>query len=195
MNEDIDTKKRLLIQAASCVGLGLGIASLCPFIASVGLSEATKERGTPVEVDLATVPPGHMRTVMWQGQPIWILHRTAEMLASVHGQEDRLRDPCSTRNSAVETPASCRNPYRAIQARFLVVVGLCTHFGCIPLERFQQGAQAHLPDDWRGGFLCPCHGSLYDLSGRVFKNMPASDNLAIPAHHYRSSLQLLVGSE
>ncbi len=138
--------------------------------------------------------PGELKRVEWRGKPVWVVRRTPEMLASLKAVEAKLADPGSNR-TAYPTPDYAKNPNRAIKDEYLVVVGICTHLGCSPTDKFQPGAQPSLPDDWAGGFLCPCHGSLFDLAGRVFSNMPAPDNLEVPPHKYLSESKILIGDD
>src|SRR6185503_6895724 len=153
-----------------------------------------KAAGAPVEADVASIPLGEMKTVEWQGKPVWVLHRTPEMLESLKKTTDRLADPNSER-TAYPTPQYAKNEYRSIKPEFLVVVGICSHLGCSPTDKFQPGPQPSLPDDWQGGFLCPCHGSTFDVAGRVFKNKPAPDNLEVPPHMYLSDTKLVIGED
>ena len=137
--------------------------------------------------------PGEMRTVEWRGKPVWIVRRNEEMLASLKSTEDKVADPESKRKPSELTPEYARNQGRSIKPEFLVAVGICSHLGCSPSARFAAGAQPSLPDDWAGGFLCPCHGSTFDIAGRVYKNKPAPDNLEVPPHMYLSDTRIIVG--
>jgi ubiquinol-cytochrome c reductase iron-sulfur subunit len=192
--QPVDERRALLIAT--------GIAASLPAISTVGAlvstfqpSERAKAAGAPVEVDIADLAPGEMRTVEWRGKPVWILKRTPEMLATLKPIEDQLADPASQRNQDEMTPEYARNESRSIKPEILVAIGICTHLGCSPTTRFQTGAQPSLPDDWGGGFLCPCHGSTFDLAGRVFKNKPAPDNLEIPRHMYASETRIVIGKD
>ena len=158
-------------------------------------SERAKAAGAPVEVDIAGLAPGEMKTVEWRGKPVWILKRSPEMLATLKQTDAEVADPNSERKPDELTPEYARNEYRSIKPEILVAVGICTHLGCSPVTRFQTGAQPSLPDDWHGGFLCPCHGSTFDLAGRVFKNKPAPDNLQVPRHMYLSDSKLVIGKD
>ena len=133
-----------------------------------------------------------MMTVEWRGKPIWILRRTQEMLESLKNIEGQLADPQSDRNN-VPTPDYAKNQWRSTNPEFFVAIGICTHLGCSPSSKFTPGAQPSLPNDWPGGFFCPCHGSTFDLAGRVFANKPAPDNLEIPPYTFLSETQLLIG--
>jgi len=158
-------------------------------------SERAKAAGAPVEVDIAALKPGEKLTVEWRGKPVWILKRTPEQVAELPKHDAELADPQSKRNPSEFTPEYAQNEHRSIKPDVLVVVGICTHLGCSPTDKFQPGPQPSLPDDWEGGFLCPCHGSTFDLAGRVFKNKPAPDNLPVPPHTYLSDTRLLIGED
>jgi len=134
-------------------------------------------------------------TVEWRGKPVWIVRRTPEQVAALKKIDPQLADPDSKRNADALTPAYARNTGRSIKPEFLVAVGICSHLGCSPSDKFTLGAQPSLPDDWQGGFLCPCHGSTFDMAGRVFKNKPAPDNLEVPPHMYLSDSRLLIGED
>ena len=145
-----------------------------------------------MDVDISDLLPGQKKTLLWRGQPIWFLRRTPQMLDSLKLTESLVADPMS-KNEAFPTPKWARNRWRSIRPEYLVVVGICTHLGCSPVDRFTPGAQPSLPSDWDGGFLCPCHGSLYDLAGRVFKTMPAPANLPVPPYRYLDDHKILLG--
>ncbi len=194
-NGQIDTSKRTWLIASSCVGAAGGIAVAVPFVSSFQPSEKAKAAGAAVEADISALKPGEKMTVEWRGKPVWIMHRTPEQLAALPKLDSQLADPKSERKPAEQAPAYARNEVRAIKPEYLVVVGICTHLGCSPSDRFQAGAQPSLPDDWEGGFFCPCHGSTFDLAGRVYKNKPAPDNLEVPPHMYLSDTKLLIGDD
>ncbi len=184
-------KRRILLAAtASMSGIGLAFTAV-PFIKNMSLSEAAKAAGAPVEVDLGRVAPGQLATVEWRGKPVWILHRSEDMLQRLDQHDDLLADPQS---SQPQQPLYARNPARSIKPAYFVSVGICTHLGCVPLYR-QETAPADLGPDWPGGFYCPCHGSKFDLAGRVFKNVPAPLNLEVPQHMYLSDARLRVGED
>ncbi len=134
-------------------------------------------------------------TVEWRGKPVWIVRRTPEQLAALPKLDPLLADPKSQRNPGELTPPYARNEYRSIKPEILVAVGICTHLGCSPIDKFVPGPQPSLPDDWAGGFLCPCHGSTFDMAGRVYKDKPAPDNLEVPPHVYLSDSRILIGEE
>ena len=133
-----------------------------------------------------------MMRVEWRGKPVWIIRRTKEMLESLGKISDRISDPASRRPMQ---PEYAKNEARSIKPEYLVVVGICTHLGCSPTDKFRTGAESGINADWPGGFLCPCHGSLFDLAGRVYKNMPAPDNLEVPPHFYLSDTRILIGED
>jgi ubiquinol-cytochrome c reductase iron-sulfur subunit len=191
----MDAGKRTWLIASSCVGaIGAGFTAV-PFVSSFAPSERAKAAGAPVEVDISSLKPGEKMTVEWRGKPVWILKRTPEQVADLAKLNDQLADPQSKRNPDELTPAYARNEARSIKPDLLVAVGICSHLGCSPSDKLQAGPQASLPDDWKGGFLCPCHGSTFDLAGRVFKNKPAPDNLEVPPHMYLSDTRLVIGED
>jgi ubiquinol-cytochrome c reductase iron-sulfur subunit len=189
-----DASKRTWLIASTCAGAAGAAFTAVPFVSSFQPSERAKAAGAPVEVDISAVAPGEKITVEWRGKPVWILHRTPEMLASLNKTESEVADPKSERTT-VPTPEYAKNQHRSIKPEVFVCVGICTHLGCSPGDRFQAGPQASLPDDWQGGFLCPCHGSTFDLAGRVFKNKPAPDNLEVPQHMYLAATRLRIGED
>ncbi len=189
-----DASRRSAIGMAATAGAVGGVAVAIPFVASFAPSEKAKAAGAPVEVDVSGMQPGELKRVEWRGKPVWVLRRTPEMLASLKSTDPQVADPASLR-TAYPTPAYAKNTYRSIKPEYLVVVGICSHLGCSPTDKFQPGPQPSLPDDWTGGFICPCHGSTFDLAGRVFKNKPAPDNLEVPPHKYLSDSRILVGDD
>ena len=191
----IDSSKRTWLIASSCAGAVGGIGAAVPFVSSFLPSEKAKAAGAPVEADISQLKPGEKMTVEWRGKPVWIVRRTPEQLAALPKIDPQLADPKSERKPEDQAPVYARNATRSIKPEYLVVVGICTHLGCSPSDKFQTGAQPSLPDDWQGGFFCPCHGSTFDLAGRVFKNKPAPDNLEVPAHMYLSDSKLLIGDD
>jgi len=193
-NSTVDASKRTWLIASSCAGVVGGAFTAVPFVSTFTPSERAKAAGAPVEVDISALKPGEKITVEWRGKPVWILKRTPEQLESLKKTDAEVVDPDSAR-TAYPTPEYAKNKARSIKPDVLVVVGICTHLGCSPTDRLQAGAQPSLPDDWLGGFLCPCHGSTFDLAGRVFKNKPAPDNLEVPPHMYLSDTRLLIGED
>jgi ubiquinol-cytochrome c reductase iron-sulfur subunit len=188
--QKVDTRKRkFLIAATSAVG-GVAVAGVAvPLVMSMMPSARAKAAGAPVEIDISKVEPGMLLTAEWRGKPVWIVNRTKEMLDLLGKHDNRLVDPNSEQP---QQPAYCKNATRSIKPEFLVAVGICTHLGCSPTYRKEVGAE-DLGADWPGGFLCPCHGSRFDLAARVFKNVPAPVNLVIPPHKYLSATKLLIG--
>lgn len=197
--KDIDKKKkgemsgrrRFLITATSVAGGVAGVAWATPFILSMMPSERAKAAGAPVEVDISKLEPGMLLLVEWRGKVVWVLSRTPEMLASLTKLDSKLTDPNSEKD---QQPEYAKNPTRSIRPEILVTTGVCTHLGCSPVFR-KEIAPADLGPDWLGGFFCPCHGSKFDLAGRVYKNVPAPTNLLVPPHTYLSENILLIGSE
>ncbi len=194
-DSSVDTSKRTWLIASTCAGAVGGVATAIPFVSTFQPSERAKAAGAPVEADISGLKPGEKMTVEWRGKPVWIVRRTKEQLEDLKALSGSLADPNSQRNPAELTPEYARNEWRSIKPEFLVAVGICTHLGCSPVDKFASGAQASLPDDWKGGFLCPCHGSTFDMAGRVFKNKPAPDNLEVPPHMYLSDSKILIGED
>ena len=190
----VDTSKRTWLITSTCVGAVGGVATAVPFVSSFQPSERAKAAGAAVEVDISAIKPGEKLTVEWRGKPVWIMRRTPEQVASLRKTDAQVADPKSDRK-AYPTPAYAKNENRSIKPDVFVAVGICTHLGCSPGDKFQPGAQPSLPDDWQGGFLCACHGSTFDMAGRVFKNKPAPDNLEVPPHMYLSETKLLIGED
>jgi ubiquinol-cytochrome c reductase iron-sulfur subunit len=191
----VDRSKRTWLIASGCAGAVGGVATAVPFVSTFQPSERAKAAGAAVEVDISALKPGEKVTVEWRGKPVWIVRRTPEQLAELAKLDTQLADPKSERKPAELTPEYARNEGRSIKPELLVVVGICTHLGCSPVDRFQSGPQPSLPDNWSGGFLCPCHGSTFDMAGRVFSNKPAPDNLEVPPHMYLSDTRLLIGED
>lgn len=194
-SKKIDSSKRTWLIASGCAGAVGGVATAIPFVSTFQPSERAKAAGAAVEVDIGELKPGEKVTVEWRGKPVWIVRRTPEQVAALAGIDGQLADPKSERKPDELTPEYARNEARSIKPEFFVAVGICSHLGCSPSDKFQTGAQPSLPDDWKGGFLCPCHGSTFDMAGRVFKNKPAPDNLEVPPHMYLSDSKLLIGED
>jgi ubiquinol-cytochrome c reductase iron-sulfur subunit len=190
-NEVDRSKRRFLIAATTAVGGVATVGAAVPFLASMLPSQRAKAAGAPVEVDISKVEPGMILSVEWRGKPVWIVNRTKEMLDLMAKIDDKLTDPAS---GVPQQPEYCKNATRSIKPNILVAVGICTHLGCSPTFRKDVGA-ADLGGDWPGGFFCPCHGSRFDLAGRVFKGVPAPTNLEIPPHKYLSDSRILVGDD
>lgn len=188
MSDDVDEKRRrFLIKASATVGAVGALATAVPFIASMLPSEDVSEAAAPIKVDISQLKPGDQLTVMWRGRPIWIIHRTQEALVSLNNDENLLRDPLS---SIDQQPNYARNRYRSIKPEILVLVGICTHLGCIPTYRPDPKT---VEPDWPGGFFCSCHGSKFDLAGRVFKGVPAPINLEVPSYTYVNDTTIMIG--
>lgn len=189
---EIDRRRRKLLArtTAAIGGVGLALTAI-PFIESMAPSEKAKAAGAPVEADLAAIAPGTLATVEWRGKPVWILHRTADMVDRLKGMADRLADPLSRQ---AQQPPYAANVTRSLRPQYMVMIGICTHLGCVPVYRPEVGA-ADLGADWTGGFYCPCHGSRFDLAGRVYKNVPAPRNLEVPPHEYLGDTRMLIGAD
>jgi len=191
MNDTEQARRRLLLATTAAGGVTVAAAG-APLVASLTPSARARAAGAPVEVDIAALAPGEMMTVAWRGKPVWILHRSAAMLAALERHREALLDPDSERPMQ---PDYAAGPLRSIRPEYLVLVGICTHLGCSPSARFKTGADSGIGADWPGGFLCPCHGSTFDLAGRVYRNKPAPDNLEVPPHRYLSGTRLLIGDD
>ena len=189
-----DSSRRTALGLTCAAGAVGGVAVAVPFLSSFAPSERAKAAGAPVEVDIAGMKPGELKRVEWRGKPVWVVRRTPDMLATLDTTQGEVADPESLR-TAYPTPEYAQNQHRSIKPEYLVVVGICSHLGCSPVEKFKAGGDPSLPDDWAGGFLCPCHGSTFDFAGRVFKNKPAPDNLEVPPHTYLSESRILVGED
>jgi len=195
--KQVDSGRRNMLVATCTAGGVVGIATAGALVSSFQPSERAKAAGAPVEVDISDVKPGEMKVVEWRGKPVWILRRTPEMMASLPKNDPQLADPTSEKVYQLEMPDYCKNEERARKEHkeTLVVVGICSHLGCSPSSRLAAGPQPNLPDDWTGGFLCPCHGSTFDLSARVFKNKPAPTNLDVPPYMYLSDNKMVIGKD
>ena len=183
------TRRRLLVVTSGIGVLGAGVAAV-PFIASMTPSARARAMGAPVEADISKLEAGQRLVVEWRGKPVWIVRRTASMLAILPRMDSELADPSSDKS---EQPKYAKNEARSIRPEILVLVGICTHLGCSPLAKLEPGAASGLGADWSGGFFCPCHGSVFDLAGRVYKNVPAPTNLVVPPHKYLSDTRILIG--
>jgi len=189
-NEGVDTSKRQFLTSALTVVGAVGTGYLAvPFLAQMQPSVKAMAAGAPVEVDISKMESGQLLRVEWRGKPVWILNRTPEMLSTLPTLASQLRDPNSEESIQ---PASSKNPVRAIKPEVFVAIGLCTHLGCSPTFR-PEIAPHDLGDRWHGGFFCPCHGSWFDLAGRVYQGVPAPTNLEIPPYRYVSATQIVIG--
>ena len=186
-----DPKRRELLERATAAAGGLALAAAAvPFAASLYPSERARALGAPVEAGFGAMAPGALATVEWRGRPVWLLRRSPEMLASLESVRGALSDPDS--QVASQQPEYARNPGRSIRPELFVSVSLCTHLGCIPSFRPEPGSEG---PGWPGGFFCPCHGSKFDLAGRVYKGSPAPTNLVIPPYRFVSQDRLVIGEE
>jgi ubiquinol-cytochrome c reductase iron-sulfur subunit len=189
--EKPDQTRRNLLVAASAVGAVAAVGAAVPFVWSMFPSERAKAAGAPVEVDLTKIAPGSMEVVEWRGKPVWVIRRTQEMLASLKAVEPRLSDPAS---KASDQPKYASNEYRSAKPEFMVMEGVCTHLGCSPQLK-SADAKAEMGGDWAGGFYCPCHGSKFDLAGRVYSGSPAPLNLKVPPYEFVSDGTLVIGED
>ena len=191
-NTGIDKTRRHFLTAAATVVGGAGVlATAVPFVSTLSPSAKTKAIGGPVEVDIAGLKPGERKTVKWRGKPVWILRRSEESVEDLSGMTDILRDPES---EVDQQPAYAKNEHRSVNPEYLVVVGLCTHLGCSP-NYLARDEENDFGADWKGGFFCPCHGSKFDLAGRVFKGVPAPANLVVPKYQFISETKILIGDD
>lgn len=189
-NEGVDTSKRQFLTSALTVVGAVGTGYLAvPFLAQMQPSVKAMAAGAPVDVDISKMELGQLLRVEWRGKPVWILNRTPEMLATLPTVESQLRDPKSEESIQ---PSSSKNPVRSIKPEIFVAVGLCTHLGCSPTFR-PEVAPHDLGEKWKGGFFCPCHGSWFDLAGRVYQGVPAPTNLEIPPYRFVNTAQIVIG--
>ena len=189
--DGIDPERRTWLLATGAMGAAATAAVAVPFVASFAPSERAKAMGAAVTMDPASVAPGELRTVEWRGQPVWVMRRTPGMLATLETMEG-LADPAS---EEPQQPDYATNTHRSIKPELFVTVGICTHLGCSPNVVPQGSSNPSVPADWKGGFFCPCHGSTFDLAGRVFRNKPAPTNLVVPPHKYLADGSLLIGED
>ena len=191
-NKNIDQGRRRFLTTAATVMGGVGaVAAAVPFVSNMNPSAKTKAIGAPVEVDISKLEPGDRMIEKWQGKPVWILRRTGEMLKDISSLNDKVSDPTSDDSAQ---PDYAKNEFRAREDEFLVVIGICTHLGCSPNFVMKEEGDS-IAADWKGGFFCPCHGSRFDLAGRVFKGVPAPRNLVIPPYKFISPTRLLIGDD
>lgn len=185
-------RRRFLTAVTSGVGAVGGIFAATPFVLSMTPSERAKAAGAPVEIDISKLKPGQMVKEIWRGKPVWVVSRTPEMLESLKTIEGELADPDS--ENSIQ-PANKQNEFRSEKPEILVLIGICTHLGCSPVQKFAIGPASGIGDDWPGGFFCPCHGSKFDMAGRVYKNVPAPDNMEVPPYKFLNDTLILVGEE
>ena len=189
-NNDVNRTRRQLLAVSAGLGtVGLACAAV-PFAASMSPSERAKAAGAPVEVDISQLRPGEMKQVEWRGKVVWVLRRTRDMLKRLAEGEPLLSDPKSDKS---DQPKYVDKTTRAIKDEYLVLVGICTHLGCSPTAKIQAGAESGLGKEWPGGFFCPCHGSKFDLAGRVYKNVPAPTNMTVPPYTFKDEKTIIVG--
>jgi ubiquinol-cytochrome c reductase iron-sulfur subunit len=195
--KQVDAGRRGLLVATCAAGGVVGVSTAGALVSTFQPSERAKAAGAPVEVDISDVKPGELKVVEWRGKPVWVLRRTPDMMATLAKNDDKVADPQSDKIYQLPMPDYCKNETRSRSEHkeVLVVVGICSHLGCSPSSRLSEGPQANLPDDWHGGFLCPCHGSTFDLAARVFKNKPAPTNLDVPPYMYLSDNRILIGKD
>jgi ubiquinol-cytochrome c reductase iron-sulfur subunit len=187
---DTETRRRFLIAATSAIGVGGIIAAGVPFVGSWNPSARARAAGAPVRADISKLEPGQMMVIEWRGKPVYVVHRTPAMLDDLPNVDYLLKDP----DSAISRqPSYITDNTRAIRPEYLVVEGLCTHLGCAPKFRPEVGAADLGGEQWHGGFFCPCHGSKFDLAGRVFAGVPASTNLIVPPYSFEGSKVLVIG--
>jgi ubiquinol-cytochrome c reductase iron-sulfur subunit len=185
-------KRRFLLVASSVAGGAATLAAAVPFVWSMVPSARARAAGAPVEVDVSKVEPGMMIRAEWRSQPVWIVRRTKEMVEGLKAVDPRLADPSSERP---QQPDYARNEYRSRKPEWLVLIGICTHLGCSPTQKLQAGPESGLGEDWPGGFFCPCHGSKFDLAGRVFRDVPAPSNLVVPRYQFLTETTLRIGED
>jgi ubiquinol-cytochrome c reductase iron-sulfur subunit len=190
-NQKVDKTRRNLVVATSVAGGAASIGAAIPFVASMLPSERTKAGGAPVEVDISAIGPGEMKIFEWRGKPVWVIRRTKEMLDSLKALAPMLTDPGSAKS---EQPAYAKNESRSLKPEVMVMEGVCTHLGCSPQIKGAD-AKAEMGADWAGGFYCACHGSKFDMAGRVFRGAPAPTNLPVPPHTFLSDSTLLIGDD
>lgn len=188
--DGVDKSKRRFLTAATTVvgGVGVGFVAV-PFLKSWNPNAKALSAGAPVEVDISKLQPGQQMTVLWRKKPVWIVRRTEQNLKDLEGMTDILADPDS---QIPQQPEYIKGSARALKPEYLVTEGLCTHLGCSPTYR-PELSPADLGADWKGGFFCPCHGSKFDMSGRVYAGVPAPTNLKIPPHSYLSDTRIIIG--
>ena len=187
----VDKTRRNLVVATSVVGGAASVGAAVPFVVSMWPSERAKAAGAPIEVDIASIAPGELRIFEWRGKPVWVIRRTQDMLDSIEKSAGYLTDPAS---KASQQPEYAENKFRSRKPEVMVMEGVCTHLGCSPQLKTAE-AKAEMGGDWPGGFYCPCHGSKFDMAGRVYRGAPAPTNLPVPPYTYLSDSTLLIGDD
>lgn len=190
-DKKIDNTRRNLVIAAGAAGAAAGAAAAVPFAWSWWPSERAKAAGAPIEVDISGIAPGEMQVFEWRGKPVWVMRRTKDMIDAIRKADDKVTDP---KSDVPEQPDYAKNENRSIKPDVMVLVGICSHLGCSPQGK-PADAKAEMGADWAGGFLCPCHGSKFDLAGRVYKGAPAPKNMEVPEHMYLSDTKILIGQD
>ena len=191
-NSANDPERRQWLMVAGAAGGVAAVATAVPLVSTFAPSERARAMGAAVEVEIGDIPPGGSKSVEWRGQPVWVVRRTPEMLASLKGQEAQLVDPQSRVD---QQPKYACNEVRAVNREIFIAVGICTHLGCSPSMVPEGSANPSVGDGWKGGYFCPCHGSTFDVAGRAFKNKPAPTNLVVPPHRYVSDSRILIGED
>lgn len=192
MSDSIDTGKRRFLTAAASVVGGAGVVAVAiPFVSSIAPSAKAEAAGAPVQIDISQLEPGQLLTIEWRGKPVWVFRRTQEALNTLSSLNNELRDPQS---EEAQQPAYAQNEARSIREDLMVMVGICTHLGCSPTYR-PEIAPNDLGANWKGGFFCPCHGSRFDLAGRVFQGVPAPTNLVVPPYHFQGDNTVIIGED
>lgn len=192
-DQGVDCGKRRFLLAASVTMGGMATAGIAtPLVMSMLPSEGAKAAGAPVEVDLSKLEPGMKLDVEWRGKPVWIVHRTQEMVQVLKGLDEQVSDP---KSEMPLQPKYCQNESRSIKPEYLVLVGICTHLGCVPVAKLLPGGETGMGGDWKGGFHCPCHGSKFDLAGRVLKGQPAPKNLIVPPYKFVGETKIIIGED
>jgi len=197
IEKQVDSSRRGLLVATCVAGGAVGLATTGALVSTFQPSDRAKAAGAPVEVDISNLAPGQMAVAEWRGKPVWILKRTPEMMASLNVTQSEVADPDSLKPYTMPLPDYCEKQSRSRKEHkdVLITIGICSHLGCSPSSKFTPGPQPSLPDNWEGGFLCPCHGSTFDLSGRVFKNKPAPENLDVPRFMFLSDTKVVIGQD
>jgi len=190
-NKQPDKARRNLIVATSVIGGAATVGAAVPFVASWFPSERAKAAGAPIEVDISKLTPGELGVFEWRGKPVWVLKRTKEMLDGIKQVDGKVSDP---KSDVPQQPEYAKNEYRSLKPDIMVMVGVCTHLGCSPKEKGVE-ARDEMGADWKGGFYCPCHGSKFDLAGRVYKGSPAPINLEVPPYTFLSDNTILIGED
>tara|TARA_Y100000817_G_C16798696_1_gene518614 strand:+ start:28 stop:621 length:594 start_codon:yes stop_codon:yes gene_type:complete len=189
--ENKSNRRKFLTRSTQILGGIGGIFALIPFLSTMSPSERAKSAGAPIEVDVSNIQPGMYKVFEWRGKPVWVVRRTQQMIDQILDRDDKLSDPMSKEEFQ---PSYAKNKYRSIKPEFLVLVGVCTHLGCSPLYK-PNSKSTELGLDWKGGFFCPCHGSKFDLSGRVHKAMPAPSNLEVPPYYFATETKIVIGKD